>query len=181
MIAPSAQGVTRLKLLLHAVAALLLFTAVPPPISQPPPPFLSLPPAPRPQLRPNTCVARQLSRFAAGDAHAAARAPPHPTLRPLAFAIPVHPPAFPYLLDLLWARRMHPEEGWDVYLILSSRADAAALRAFLAGPAGSAPLNASSLLYPPPLCLPRPPPGGRTSTPPLCSAMVGGLASPPLL
>ena len=123
-------------LLLHLLLLLLLFSALPDggalppqlaPAQQPAPPH---PPPPLPR-----CVA---SRQALGLWTAAQEAPPQQPRRPLALAVPVHPPTFPYTLELLFARHTHPGQ-FDLFLVFSTPEDAALYAAFLAQQPRAAP------------------------------------------
>ena len=112
-----------LQLLLHLFVLLCLFTAVP----QPSAPLSSMRHPPHPPAA-SSCLA---SRQQLGVWSAAHEPPPpgSPKL-PLAFAVPVHPPTFPYTLHLLYAAFTHPGQ-FDVYLIFTSPEDAALYLLFL--------------------------------------------------
>ena len=104
-------------LLVHQPPAML--PSLPPP--PPPPPPAAAAPLPR-------CVA---ARLQLGAWSAAQEAAPHARRRPLAFAVPVHPPTFHFTLDLLYARHLQPAQ-FDLFLVFTTPDDAALYRDFLA-------------------------------------------------
>ena len=113
---------SRKKYIFHVLLLVLAFSLLDP--------IQPLPPVPRPSAPlPRCATSRQsLDLWSAAQEvplHAQARR------RPLAFTVPVHPPTFPFTLDLLYARHLHPEQ-FDLFLIFTTAEDAALYRRFLA-------------------------------------------------
>jgi len=77
------------------------------------------------------CIASQLELGRAGSLLQASLTPRCAAPRPLAIAVPVYPPHFPYILNYLEPLTRGEDLGWDLFPVFSNEAEAEAFRTFL--------------------------------------------------